>query len=57
MKSKGKVKGRWRKSEIVHTSIVQPVPSNKGSPRSNLVLMNQDINHCKLCLFTLILGV
>lgn len=54
---KGKVKGRWRKSEIVHTSIVQPVQSNKESPLCNLVLMNQDINHCKLCLFTLILGV
>lgn len=54
---KNKVKWRWRNSEIVHTSIVQPVQSNKGSPLGNLVLMNQDINHCKLCLFTLILGV
>lgn len=43
--------------EIVHTSIVQPVAGNKESPPSNLVLMNHDINHCKLCLFTLILGV
>lgn len=28
--------------------------ATKGRPLSNLVLTSQDINHCKLCLFTLI---
>ncbi len=54
MKITGKVREKREGKKTVYTSIVQLVQSHKGSPLCNLVLMSQDINHCKLCLFTLI---